>query len=196
MKARLTKLVVEGIPAGERDSYAWDSGIPGFGVKVTPRGARIYILKYRSDGAQRWVTIGRHGDVTVEEARRKAVKLRGAIAGGEDPAGLRDRQAADPTVDQLADRYLEEHALPHKKPRSVEEDRRNLKLHVRPSLGGMTTGAVTRQDIMRLHHQLRATPTAANRVKALLGKMFDLAEQWGIRPENSNPCRRRFSATS
>jgi integrase len=190
VKSRLTKTAVEAIQAGDRDAYLWDSQVPGFGAKVTPRGARIYLLKYRAGGAQRWMTLGRHGEITAEQARTKAVKLRGAIADGEDPSRIRDDRDAEPTVDELADRYLAEHAEPHKKAGSIEEDRRNLALHVRPDLGALKAGAVTRQDILRLHHKLRAKPTAANRVQALLSKMFGLAEEWGIRPEVSNPCRR------
>jgi integrase len=49
--------------------------------------------------------------------------------------------------------------------------------------------AVTRADIASLHHAMRATPGAANRVLSLLSKMFTLAEQWGLRPEGSNPVR-------
>jgi integrase len=189
MRARLTKTAVEALEPGRRDIYAWDDRVAGFGVKVTPRGARVYVLKYRAGRLQRWMTLGRHGEMTAEQARAKAVMLRGAIAGGVDPARDRNDGAAEPTVDNLADRYLEQYAVPHKKTRSVEEDKRNLKLHVRPELGQMKVGGVSRQDILKLHHRLRTTPVAANRVTALLSKMFSLAEEWGIRPEGSNPAR-------
>ena len=190
MKTRLSKTSVEAIEPGPKDIYAWDDRTPGFGVKVTPAGGQIYVLKYRAEGAQRWLVLGRHGDVTLDQARTKAIKLRGAIADGKNPARARDQHAAEPTVDELADRYLAEYAEPHKKPRSVEEDRRNLKLHIRPELGALKVSAVTRQDILKLHHKLRATPGAANRVLALLSKMFGLAEDWGIRADSRNPCRR------
>jgi integrase len=198
MKSRLSKTGVEAIEPGAADIYAWDDRVAGFGVKVTPKGARIYLLKYRIGGAQRWLVLGRHGEITAEDARTKAVRLRGAIANGEDPARIRDDQAAAPTIDELADRYLEEYAGPHKRPRSVEEDRRNLRLHVRPELGQLKASAVTRQDVLKLHHQMRSTPGAANRVQALLSKMFGLAEEWGMRLEGSNPCRRikRFEEKS
>jgi integrase len=190
MKARLNKTSVEAIASGPKDIYAWDDRTPGFGVKITPAGGRIYVLKYRADGAQRWLVLGRHGDVTLDQARTKAIKLRGVVADGKDPARIRDEHTTEPTLEELADRYLAEYAEPHKKPRSVEEDRRNLKLHVRPELGALKVSAVARQDVLKLHHKMRATPGAANRVQALLSKMFGLAEEWGIRPENSNPCRR------
>src|SRR5262249_24316481 len=91
---------------------------------------------------------------------------------------------------KFADRYLEEWAGPHKKPRSAEEDRRNLENHVRPELGHLRVTEVTRQDVLKLHHKMRKTPGAANRVIALLSKMFAKAEEWGIRPEATNPARR------
>lgn len=190
MKTRLSKTGVEALAPGPRDVYAWDDRTPGFGVKVTPAGSRIYVLKYRAQGAQRWLVLGRHGEITVEQARTKAIRLRGAVAAGEDPAHTRDAHAAEPTVDELADRYLAEYAEPHKKPRSVEEDRRNLRLHVRPEFGALKVSAITRQDMLKLHHKMRATPGAANRVQALVSKMFGLAEEWGLRPESTNPARR------
>jgi integrase len=190
MRIRLTKTSVEATRPGARDTYAWDDRVGGFGVKTTPKGARIYILKYRAGGEQRWLTLGRHGEITTEQARDRAIKHRAAIADGADPARQRDERAAEPTVDELADRYLVEWAGPRKRPRSAVEDRRNLAVHVRPELGRMKVTAVTRQDVLRLHHRMRATPSAANRVLSLLGKMFSLAENWGMRPEGSNPARR------
>ena len=74
MKARLTKTAVEALERGSRDIYAWDDRVAGFGVKVTPKGARIYVLKYRAGRLQRWMTLGRHGEMTAEQARAKADK--------------------------------------------------------------------------------------------------------------------------
>lgn len=62
-------------------------------------------------------------------------------------------------------------------------------LHVLPRLATRKAADVTRHEIVRLHHELRSTPYSANRVLALLSKMFNLAEAWGIRPDGSNPCR-------
>jgi integrase len=190
MKMRLTKLSVEAIEPAARDTYAWDDRVSGFGVKVTPKAARIYVLKYRAGGTQRWFVLGRHGEISTEQARARALKHRSAIADGANPALARDEHAAEPTINELADRYLREYAAPHKKLRSTEEDRRNLALHVRPTLGDLKISAVNRQHFLKLHYDMRATPTAANRVMALLSKMFGLAEEWGLRPQSSNPCQR------
>jgi hypothetical protein len=100
------------------------------------------------------------------------LRARGQVAAGEDPAAAKPPKSAAPTVGDLADRYLDEHASLHKKSRSIEEDRRNLRKHVLPAIGSRRAADVTRQEVLKLHHALRATPGAANRIVALLSMMF------------------------
>jgi integrase len=186
VKKRITKSTVEAAKPGTRDAYIWDDQIAGFGAKVTPLGRRVYVLKYVAGGSQRWMTIGRHGEITAEEARTRAQKLRGQIADGADPAQVRDRH--DPTVADLAQRFLSEHA--EIKDSTLGGYRLYLDTHILPKLGRLHVSDVTRQEVLRLHHELRAKPFTANRVASLLSVMFNQAESWGLRPENTNPARR------
>jgi integrase len=82
---------------------------------------------------------------------------------------------------------LTKYAEPKKKYGSLRMDRINVRLHVLPALGQRLVQSITPADIATLHHNMRQTPGAANRVLALLSKMFGLAEQWGLRPQQSNP---------
>jgi integrase len=93
------------------------------------------------------------------------------------------------TIADLGQRYLDEHARPKKKPSSVKADLCNLKNHILPALGRREIADVSRADVARLHHSMRETPGGANRTLALLSKMFNLAERWGLRPDGTNPCR-------
>ncbi len=106
---------------------------------------------------------------------------------GTDPASTQEAVRKAPTVAELAERYLNEHARVKKKPGSIRPDEYNIRCHVLPALGKKKVADVTRADIAELHYAMRATSGAANRVLALLSKMFNLAEQWGYRPDNSNP---------
>ena len=196
---KLTKRVVETAEAIGRDSFVWDNQLPGFGLRVFASGKRAYLVQYRAQGRTRRVTIGPHGPVTPQQARNRALALLAEVKAGGDPAEARntDRNAA--TVGHLADRYLAEWAKRHKKPRSAEEDARNLRLHVLPALERRRVRDVTKRDIEQLHAALsvqrgddgteRPMPVRANRVLALLSKMFALAEEWDMRPTGSNPCR-------
>ena len=90
--AKLTKTVVEAAEPGERDGYIWDTQLPRFGVRLTPAGARIYLVQYRAKPAPgqppktRRITIGQHGKPwTVEKARDEAKKLLAQVDLERDP---------------------------------------------------------------------------------------------------------------
>ncbi len=190
MRAKLAKRTVDSAEPGARDAFVWDTELPGFGLKVTPQGARIFVLQYWRDGRARRITLGRYGsDLTIHEARTAARRLRGRIALGGDPAGDRAKARSAPTLTDFARRYIAEHAKVRKRASTVACDERNLKNHILPQLGALRVHAVTRGDIARFHAGLRSKPIAANRCMALLSNMFSLAEYWNIRPDGSNPTR-------
>jgi integrase len=187
----LTLRIINALKPKRSRYVAWDGDLSGFGLRVTPKGDRTYVLKYRTDeGRQRWFTIGRHGSPwTPELARREAHRLLGEIALGNDPAASKLENRVSMTVATLAERYLVDHAEDRKKPSSIRMDRINLCKHILPALGRRSLGHVDRADIARFHSAMRKTPGAANRCLALLSKMMNLAEAWGLRPDGSNPCR-------
>ncbi len=215
MRAKITKRTVDGLQPGERDAFLWDTELPGFGCKITPKGSRIYILQYGRSGRDHRVTIGRHGiDVTPEQVRLEAQRLRGLVAAGETPSAAREKRSENINVAELGQRYLDEYAIPHKKPSGIAQDRRNLENHVIPLIGKLQVKSIERADVARIMREVAHGTTAkdektkrqgrrivrggeivANRVQALLSKMFALAEDWKLRPEGSNPCRgvRRYA---
>jgi integrase len=186
---KLTKRVADAARAEGAERFLWDPELPGFGLRVRLSGRRYYVIQYRSKGRTRRLTLGPHGALTPDRARRKAAKLLAEAHDGGDPAVTIRSVAKSITVADLGKRFLAQHAELKKKPSSVRNDRLNLRLHVLPRLGPIPLAAVTRADIASLHHALRQKPTAANRVLALLSKMFNLAERWGLRVDGTNPCR-------
>jgi hypothetical protein len=84
----------------------------------------------------------------------------------------------------LASDYLEKYAGPKKRPKSVRDDRAMLDNIVLPKLGSQKVTAVGRREIEGLHAAMQDRPYQANRVLALLSKMFNLAGQWGWRGDN------------
>jgi integrase len=187
---RITKRSVDALRPGAKDVISWDADLGGFGVRCRTSGARVYVSKYRHLGRQRWITIGQHGAPwTPDLARKEARRLLGEVAAGRDPAGARDSGKAAPTVNALIDRFLADHVESKRKARTGTEYRRLFDKLIRPTLGRHRVEAVTRAEVARLHHQHRATPYQANRVLAVLSKLFNWAERHGFRPDGSNPCR-------
>jgi len=190
MGQKLTDKIVRDLPApaaGNRIVY--DTEVRGFGARITAAGTRSFVMNYRIAGRERRFTIGQFPAWSVRAARGEAGNLKRDIDRGRDPIADREKNRDALTVSELADRYIAEHAVAKKKPRSIEEDERNIRLHIKPRLGKLAVAAIAHDDIARLHTAMKATPIGANRVLSLLSKMFGLAERWGERPQHSNPCR-------
>lgn len=187
---RLTIKLIENLQEGE---VVWDTSVRGFGVRRQKRDP-VYVLKYRFQGRQRFYTIGHHGSPwTPETARTEALRLLGSIVSHEaprDPSAERSFAKAQPRFADFAEQYLSEYAEAHKKPRTVEEDRRNLALHIIPALGHIRVCDITRSDVARFHTGRRKFPANANRCLATLSHMLTIAEEWNLRAEDTNPCRK------
>jgi len=187
---RLTDAIVKRLPAppkGNRIYYDQDVG--GFGCRVTAAGSRAFVLTYWTRvGRQRRFTIGGFPDWSTAAARDEARRLKQLIDQGGDPLAELEAERGAPSVADLCDRFEAEH-LPRKRPATQAEYRRQIARDVRPVLGGRKVAEVAWADIDALHRKMTKAgrPYQANRTVALLSKMFSLAIQWRMRPDN--PCK-------
>ena len=101
MIGKITKVAVERLSAGE---VLWDDKLIGFGARLQLRHVH-YLLRYRLDGNQRFISIGRHGMFTPDTARTEAKRLLGLVAARIDPASERARRGE--TFGTEVTRYLE-----------------------------------------------------------------------------------------
>jgi integrase len=180
-------------PPATGNRIYYDGEITGFGLRVTANAAKSFVLNFRFNGQERRYTIGPFPEFSVQMARDRAYELRQAISSGQDPFTLREtkqREAAEAearlrTLRDLSSEYLERHAYVHKRPKSIREDKAMLDGVILPRLGRIRVAHITRRDIAGLHADLKATPYRANRVLALLRKMFSFAlsdneQEWGV----------------
>jgi integrase len=164
---KVTKRSVEGLQPGAKDAFYWDAEIKGFGVKLTPAGRRTYVFQYRVRGktAPVRVTIGQHGPITADAARREALRLKAMTAIGRDP--VREQREAEREADRLElERLRAEEALAGmtiaKRSKvwleNVKADRPRtygfyegiIRNHVLPVIGDVPMPEMKRSDVRRV----------------------------------------------
>jgi integrase len=189
MATKLSDTIIKRLPIPAEDqAIAWDAQVAGFGARVTAGGARSFILNYRTRlGRARRFTIGTFPDWGTGAARDEARKLKTQIDRGGDPLGEIKAGRAAPIVSDLCDRFIAEY-LPRKKPSTRHTYRLQIDNVIRPTLGRLKVAEVTFSDIDGLHRKIttRGTPYRANRIIALLSRMFSMAIRWHWRTDN--PC--------
>lgn len=187
---KLTKRVVDALETRPGKNYiVFDEELPCFGVRVMPSGKRFFLIQYRFKGRTRRYMLGMYGPVTPDEARKQAMILLGQVKAGIDPADQRDAARRAGTVKELGKRFLEQYVATRCKPTTAAEYKRSVELLINPKLGTRRLADIVRADISELHYEMRDIPYQANRTLGVLSRMFNLAEEWGLRPDGSNPCR-------
>lgn len=174
-------------PAGEYRIQ--DPEVPGLSLRVRPGGRKSFILRFRTrEGRQRLLTLGDYPDISVQEARKRARRDRGIVADGGDP--LEDRKRArGGTLEEVAERWLEEYAKPHRK--RWKEDERRIRKHLLPRLGSRPLASITADDMRDLHLRVgRRAKVEANRVVTTARAIFNQAHRWGLLPaSHPNPAK-------
>jgi integrase len=154
----------------------------GLALRITSKGARSFAYRYRHPDTRKplRITLGTYPTTTLEAARKRAREMAAQVEAGVNPTEHKraEREKA-PTrsFEALAMRYLKEHAERHKRPRSIEEDRRNLQIHILPKWGKRDFRNIRRSDIIELIEAIvgDGKHTAANRVHALVSSIFNFA---------------------
>lgn len=185
-KQKLTKRFIESLcPDLSKRIVLWDTEVTGFCVRVYPSGRKTYFYQYRNkDRITHKIKIGVHGTITTEIAREKATQLALKVSAGEDPSVNTSHKVTDPMMEDLAEKYLKLHAESEKRPKSIKEDKSMLNGYILKKFGSRKVKSITFEDIQTLHVSLHQKKIRANRILALMHKMFNLSIQWKWRVDN------------
>jgi integrase len=189
MASKLTDKIVKGLRApqtGNRITY--DSDVKGFGVRVTAAGSRAFVLGYRTRvGRERRYTIGAFPDWGTNAARGEAKALKQRIDRGEDPMAEIEAGRDAKTVADMAKRFIDEHSKVKNRPGTTASYQGQIDNWILPKLKHIKVAEVSFADIDDLHRHVskHGGRYAANRVVALLSKMFSLSVRpWQWRMDN------------
>ena len=163
-----------------------DGKVSGLYLVVQPSGAKSWALRYRVAGQPKKLTLGPYPAIGLATARKRAQEAIGDVAGGKDPAAVKqaaraatkaEREAEDSRLDRIAASYVDRHVR-----RSVgktwgKEIERLLRVEILPKLGDKHIGSIRKQHILGLLDDIvdRGSPVAANRTFAVLRQLFNWA---------------------
>lgn len=215
-KAKLTKTLVDEMPPG---AVIWDTVTRGFGVRRQAKD-RVYILKLRVKKQQRFFTLGRHGALALDQARKEAEALIGDVAKGGEPktekAKRREAEAKQQEDEQqrqrveaeteqvrfakVVERFVAEHARP--KNRTWKTTERLLTAGPLAPWQDRHIQSIEKRDISEAIGAVAAGghPVAANRLLAAVRKLFnwcveedilDRSPAAGLKPKHAETARDR-----
>ncbi len=191
-RTKLTAAAVERIkpPSAGRVEY-FDAMLPAFGLRVTERGHKSWIVFYRVGGRQRRMTLGSYPALTLAEAREDARNALRQAAEGGDPATERVRRKAEHlsnTFAAVAADFIKKHAK--RRNRSWAQTDRLINKELLPVWGQRSISDITRRDMLDLLDLIidRGSPALANKVLGTVKTLF----YWALDREiiDANPMAR------
>ena len=167
-RIKFTKSAIDSISTPDKDVVYWDTGCPGFGLKVTPKGRKVFLVLYRTAGAGsrlRKYTIGPYGRVTLHQAKLAAQKIFTARLEGRDPAGEKreaKRRITADCISDLLESYISQHVSQR---RSAGELSRLLRRELGSAWDDRSIHEITKRDVIELVTGIvqRGAPIAANK---------------------------------
>ncbi|MEH6758939.1 MAG: site-specific integrase [Parasphingorhabdus sp.] len=187
---RLNGHVARRKPKAQETEY-WDKDLPGFGLRVFPSGRKTWFVMLRQRKKQRRISLGQVGKVSADEARRHAkaellkVALDGLSASGSSSAG---KKKQSPLMRDYAHRFWADYAR-HWKPSTQSRNKTAIFRDICDAFGGHRVDELRKSDILFWRDGFAAKPGAFNRTLPVLAVMMTYAEQLGLRPRGSNPCK-------
>ncbi len=176
-RLRLTKSAIDAIEPAAKDIIFWDPQLPGFGLKVTPKGSKVFLVQYRTrnEGRLRKYTIGRFGTVTPAQAREEGQRVLNERREGQDPAAEKRHEITRSRielVDELLAEFIKRHVA---KQRAARETVRIIERDILPKWNGRSIHSITKADVVCLIDGVidRGALIMANRVFAIVRKFFN-----------------------
>lgn len=195
-KFRFTKKSIDALPPCPADSRSReveysDCEIQGLHLLVGRTGRKAFLFRYTSPaGRKRSMGLGSYPEFDIVEAREKALDVRRLLARGFDPQDVREEKKRETLrFREFVESDYKSHYLANLRSHQAIETR--LRLHIYPAFGDKPLTSITTLEIQRLHDRLRLQkcPATANRILALVKRVFNLAILWG-KMEGPSPAQR------
>jgi integrase len=169
------------LPEGAVKNRIFDDRLVGFIAEQRVSGVTFYFRYNDARNRRHEVRLGRLGDVTVDQARKRAEQLKAEVSLGGDPVAEKAKLRAVPTVAEFA----KERYIPHvqERQRAAHNVEAYLRKRILPAIGKKALDEVTSQDVAELRRKLVSEDLAngtVNRHLATVRAMFNQALKWEL----------------
>jgi len=176
--------------AGKKKTDYWDTITSGFVLEVRSTGGKTYYLRYFDQNhRQRQHKIGGHADISFDQARKAAKRLRSEVVLGGDPSGVKEEKRAIPTYASLAEQHLAD-AKTYQ--RSYDTTEMYMRRHIVPRWGKLRLDEISQQDIAKWLAEKADSglaPATVEKIRVLFSRSFELGSRWKIAGAETNPVR-------
>lgn len=167
------------IPKDKKPVYYYDSKEAGLCLIITYGGAKTFYLSKKIDGKPTRIKLGRFPDITIENARKKAIEQKNLINKGINPALAKKNLLKSLTIQELFNKFVSEHKTI--KPNTLRVYNAIFNNHFTNIQGKKIIG-ITKSDVERLHKNIKETVGlhTANRFLSLIKVLYSKATEWSI----------------
>lgn len=190
-RKKLTKALIDELKPKTKDYFIWDTELRNFGIKITPKGRKTYVTHFRIAGVgnTKRMTLGVHGEIFVQQARKLAADVLNDARKGSDPTAELKSLKQAVTVSYALEQFYEDHVRSKLKPSSIENYEVLRRVHLEPEFGKMRLRDVRRDQVAKFHGRFAHQPASGNKQLAVLSKFFNWCEANELLEQGSNPCR-------
>lgn len=185
----LTDTEIRRSKPGEKPYKMADSG--GLHLMITPSGGKLWRWKYRFDGVEKLMALGRYPEISLAEARERRDAARKRLANGADPMAERKAEkiavlgSTEHTFEKVAEMWLE-HWHGDKSARHVANNKNRLQANIYPVLGRRPIAEIEPMELVQLVKSIeaRGATDMPKRVLQITGMVFRFALAHGIAKRN------------
>jgi integrase len=171
----------------------------GLYLQVTSAGAKSWIYRYMLARRRREMGLGALSDVSLAQARAKAIAARQLVKTGQDPIDARDAEKArqrleaarSTSFDEAARLYIADHEGAWRNAVHRQQWKTTLITYVSPKIGTLSVAAIGTPEVTKVLDPIwQAKPETASRIRGRIELILDWAKARGYRT-GENPARWR-----
>jgi integrase len=173
-KLHLTDSFIRGCESDSGRTEYHDEKYPGLTLRVTDKGSKTFVYRYRIHKKSKRYTIGKYPAIPLKKAREEHTRLYVLVSQEIDPQKekMNERHREVKSIYDLAEKYKAVH-FKKLKASTSEDYRRRIDNVILPNIGHIEAAELTRANIIEFLEEIaESAPIQSNRVRAILSSMY------------------------